>query len=63
MFAYFLGRFPHDYVYDFATVTMILMLSHRYYTYWHANYYMYLIDFCYTPNFLLLFLINFAPKC
>ena len=63
LFAYFLGRWPHDYVYVFATGIMFLLLCHRYYTYWHMSYHMYLSDFCYMGNFALFFLINFAPKC
>lgn len=61
LFAYFIGKTPHTFVYIFATFVMLLLLSHRYYTYWHASYHMYLIDFCYLGNFALLYLINFAP--
>ena len=62
-FAYFIGKKPHDVVYVFATAVMTLLLAHRYYTYYHGGYKMYLIDFCYFANFALLYLINFAPKC
>ena len=42
---------------------MLLLLSHRYYTYYTGGYGYYLIDFCYMGNFTLLYLINFAPQC
>ena len=63
LFAYFIGRTPHDFVYIFATFVMLLLLSHRYYTYYTGGHGYYLIDFCYMGNFTLLYLINFAPQC
>ena len=63
LYAYIIGKFPHTHIYTYATLLLGGLLMHRYYTYAIGEYKMYLLDFCYSANFLLLILLNFAPKC
>lgn len=61
-FAYLLGKFPHDHVYTYVNLMMGILLAHRYYQYTTGGYFMYLFDWCYFANFLILYQINFAPQ-
>lgn len=64
-YSYLIGKFPHTVIYQYVTLLMTCLLIHRYYSYsvTESQYVMYLFDFCYVANFLLLVLINFASKC
>ena len=64
-YSYLIGKFPHTWIYTYVTVLMTALLLHRYYSYLvtENHYKMYLLDFCYVANFLMLFMLNFAPKC
>jgi hypothetical protein len=63
LYSYLIGKFPHTVIYGYVTVLMTALLLHRYYSYYTNGYHMYLLDFCYTANFGLLILLNFAPNC
>ena len=60
LFAYFIAKFPDTHIYTYTTVLMMLLLIHRYVT-WFIPYWPYLVEFCYVGNFSLLYFINFAP--
>jgi hypothetical protein len=62
LFTYCLAKYPDDFFYTFATTVMLLMLVHRYYTFWFSGWHMYLVDSCYVANFLMLYYVWFAPK-
>ena len=62
LYAYLIGKRPHDIVYMFVTFVMLPLLAHRYYTYWFGGYRMYLADFCYLGNFTLLYYMNYASQ-
>ena len=61
-FAYMIAKYPHDLVYTFSTIVMLLLFLHRCYDFYQKGKKWYLIDFCYVANFLLYYYINFAPK-
>lgn len=64
-YSYFMGKFPNTHIYTLTSLVLTSLLVHRYYSYGfsESQYVMYLSDFCYIANFLLLTLVNFAPKC
>lgn len=61
MFSYIISKYPHTYIYDYATIVMTLFFIHRYYTFWYNGWHMYLADFCYFANFMMYGFIHFAP--
>ena len=61
-YSYLIGKFPHTAIYTYSTMLMVLLLCHRYYSYWTNGYFYYLYDFCYVANFFMIYLLNFAPK-
>mmetsp|Transcript_15147 Transcript_15147/g.18097 ORF Transcript_15147/g.18097 Transcript_15147/m.18097 type:complete len:156 (+) Transcript_15147:427-894(+) len=62
-YSYLIGKYPNTHIYTYVTLIQSVLLAHRYYSYSfsESHYVMYLFDFCYIANFLLLVLINFAP--
>ena len=64
-YSYLIGKYPHSLIYSFVTMLMSVLLVNRFYSYsvTESHYVMYLFDFCYVANALLLVLLNFMPKC
>ena len=61
MFAYSIAKYPHDHFYTFCTITHLLLMVHRIYTFCVCGWQCYLVDFCYFANIVLFYYINFAP--
>lgn len=61
-FSFILGRYPDTFIYQFAPVLLFTLIATRYVHYILVGYHMYLVDFCYFANFMLLYLIVFQPK-
>ena len=61
LFAYVIAKFPHTFCYDYTTFVMSLLFIYRYYEFYFNGYHMFLTDWCYIANFVLLYHINFAP--
>jgi hypothetical protein len=60
-FSFILGRWPHDYIYTFTLLLLPTLILSRYVHYIICGWHMYLIDFCYFVNGLLLFFLMFRP--
>ena len=60
-FAYIIGKYPHTHIYPFTTFFHMILLCHRFYTYYRDSYHMYLWDWCYLGTFLIYFYINVMP--
>lgn len=63
LYSYLIGKYPHTLIYDYVLLLLSGLLIHRYQSYAQNGYHMYLFDFCYVANFLLLALLSVAPKC
>ena len=61
-FAYIIAKYPNTHIYTYSSVLVTVLLIHRYYTFWTNGWHMYLIDFCYMGNFVMLLYLNFFPK-
>ena len=60
-FSFILGRYPDTFVYPFTSVILLSLIASRYVHYYLCGYHMYLVDFCYFANFLLIYFIVFQP--
>lgn len=61
-FAFFLGRYPETYYFNFVNIFSVSLLIFRFVHYGTNGYHMFLTDFCYVCNLAILYYINFAPK-
>jgi hypothetical protein len=61
-FSFILGRYPDTFIYQFTPILLLTLIATRYVHYILVGYHMYLVDFCYFANFMLLYLIVFQPK-
>lgn len=61
-FSFIMGRFPNDGVYTFTSIMLPLLIATRYVHYILVGWHMYLVDFCYFANALMLYFIWFKPK-
>lgn len=60
LFAFILGRFPHDLFYHYYTFMILLLLVTRVVHFFQMGWQYYLIDFCYYANFIILYCLNFG---
>ena len=61
-FSFILGRYPDDLIYTFTAILLPTLIATRYVHYILVGWHMYLVDFCYFANFMLLYFIVFQPK-
>jgi len=61
-FSFIIGRFPNDVVYTFTSIILPFLIATRYVHYILVGWHVYLVDFCYYANFMLLYYLNFDPK-
>jgi hypothetical protein len=61
-FSFIIGRFPNDVVYLFTSILLPFLIATRYVHYILVGWHMYLVDFCYYANFMMLYYLNFDPK-
>lgn len=61
-FSFIIGRFPNDFVYTFTSIILPFLIATRYVHYILVGWHMYLVDFCYFANTMLLYYLNFDPK-
>jgi hypothetical protein len=61
-FTYFLGAYPNDYLYSFTVPLLLGLIASRYVHYILVGWHMYLVDFCYFANFLMIYYLVFDSK-
>jgi hypothetical protein len=61
-FSFIIGRYPHDIIYTFTSIMLPTLIATRYVHYILVGWHMYLVDFCYFANALMLYYILFEPK-
>lgn len=61
-FSWILGRFPDDGIYRFTCIMLPSLIATRYVHYILVGWHMYLVDFCYFANAMLLYFLMFEPK-
>lgn len=60
--AYFLGRYPNTFYYQYHSILLPILLFAKWVYYKSMGWHYYMTDFCYSANLLLLIFLNFYPK-
>jgi uncharacterized membrane protein len=60
--SFILGRWPHDYFYDFHCLVLILLVAGKTVYYYSKGWHYYMTDFCYYANAFTIIFLQFFPK-
>lgn len=60
--AFFLGRYPNSFYYDYQSTLLTLFVFAKWVYYKKLGWHYYMTDFCYAANFLLVIFLVFYPK-